>query len=238
MKINPEEALKHLIKEPIKNVSLINLIENELFRNIEKIGDSILLRRKNKRGSIYIASEKSEDIVKILETLGKDDKHFSAIEGWILPIIQERRIIKRLNPGFKLYLPEEISIPKMKTKTRSLTEKDAPIVDKYWEYRHEDSLEYVKRRIKNSYSSGIEINGELVAWVIIHDDGSLGSIYVLPEHRGKGYAKDITIDLVQKLRKESKLPFVHIIEGNDNSLALAETLGFVKYKKVNWVTIE
>lgn len=238
MNITSKKALEYLIKEPIKNISLINLIENNLIESLEKIGCSLFLRRKNKKKSIYIASENKKDVSNIIDSLNKNDKHFSAIENWMLPIIQEHLTIKGLNTGYKLYLPPDVTIPKIKTKTRCLSEKDAPIVNEYWDYKHSGSIEYVKRRIRDSYSSGIEADGKLVAWVIIHDDGSLGAIYVLPGYRRKGYAQDITVDIVQKLRKESKLPFVHIIEGNDKSFALANSMGFVKYKKVNWLTVE
>jgi predicted GNAT family acetyltransferase len=77
----------------------------------------------------------------------------------------------------------------------------------------------------------------LVAWAVTHDDGSLGMIYVLDDYRRHGYAKDITISMVEKTRRLGRYPFVHIIKDNEKSLNLAQGLGFEKVSSVVWMAL-
>ncbi|WP_411682016.1 GNAT family N-acetyltransferase [Clostridium thailandense] len=70
------------------------------------------------------------------------------------------------------------------------------------------------------------------------DDGAIGFLNVLSEYRLKGYGKSITIDLIKKVRKQGKLPFVHIEEKNEKSMKLALSLGFKKDRAISWFEIE
>jgi 8-oxo-dGTP diphosphatase len=228
-----------LLKEREKeNLSLIYLIEDKMYNSIEHIGNSILLRRKNHRNSVYLYSPNETSFTKdILPNIKDTDKHFSAIYKWMADIIVERKEVKGINPGFKLVLPNSISLGIPKIKPRPLTIHDAEIVDRYWEYRSEQSLEYIKHLIKERICEGIDVDGKLVAWALTHDDGSLGMIYVLDDYRRHGYAKDITISMVEKTRGIGRYPFVHIIKNNKKSLNLAQGLGFKKVSSVVWMAL-
>ncbi|WP_298839621.1 GNAT family N-acetyltransferase [Clostridium sp.] len=58
-------------------------------------------------------------------------------------------------------------------------------------------------------------------------------MYVLPDYRRRGYAQDVLIDLIKKVRDENEIPFVHIEEENEKSMRLAVKLGFEKDKVVS-----
>ena len=79
---------------------------------------------------------------------------------------------------------------------------------------------------------------KLIAWGITQDDGAIGFLNVLPEYRRMGYARDVMLDLINKVRYEKKIPFVHIEEENEKCMRLAVSLGFKKNKIVNWIEIE
>ena len=52
------------------------------------------------------------------------------------------------------------------------------------------------------------------------------------------YARDVMLDLINKVREKNKIPFVHIEEESDKSMRLAMGLGFKRDKMVNWFEIE
>jgi 8-oxo-dGTP diphosphatase len=70
------------------------------------------------------------------------------------------------------------------------------------------------------------------------DDGSIGLLHVLEQHRKKGYAYDLTVYLVERIRAAGRIPFVHIEETNTKSMALALKLGFRKDRRLRWFKIE
>jgi len=54
-------------------------------------------------------------------------------------------------------------------------------------------------RITNGESSCIQESDKLIAWAITQDDGDIGFLHVLPEHRKMGYGRIVTMDLINKV---------------------------------------
>ncbi|WP_371723378.1 GNAT family N-acetyltransferase [Isachenkonia alkalipeptolytica] len=76
-----------------------------------------------------------------------------------------------------------------------------------------------------------------VARMLTHDDGAMGFFHVLPEHCWKGYAWELSIAMMKKLREQGEIPFVHIQEDNQGSMSLSRKIGFVKERLIQWVKI-
>jgi 8-oxo-dGTP diphosphatase len=238
-----EKALHILKKKPINNISIIYTIENDpqSIQDLEVIDNSVFLRKKPIDGWIMISSPNEPELNKVLDNyIKKDDKSFAGIDKWIADkiISMNKNDVEWKETTYRFYLPKNISLPKIKSIIRPLKEEDTPLVNEYWEYKNEDSIHYIKDMIIKNHSGGIEEDEKLVAWLTIHDDGALGFLYVLEGYRGKGYAKDLTIYLCNKLREEHKIPFLYIVTENDKSLNLAQTLGFIKDGKVCWFSLK
>lgn len=138
------------------------------------------------------------------------------------------------------YMPKkEIDKSMIKHKVESLKLEDAEEVNKYYTYKSEESLEYIKDCIKNRDTSAIyKEDGELVSWAVVREDGSMGIMYTKEEYRKQGLALSISLDLANKVLKNGDVPYVHIEESNKASMALAKTLGFVRDKRVVWFEIK
>jgi 8-oxo-dGTP diphosphatase len=70
------------------------------------------------------------------------------------------------------------------------------------------------------------------------DDGSIGVLHVLDEDRGRGYAYDLTVFLINRLREQGRLPFVQIEETNTKSMNLALSIGFRRDRRIRWFKIQ
>lgn len=116
----------------------------------------------------------------------------------------------------------------------SLTIEDAKFVDDNYEYKNENSLKKIERAISKRPSSCMRVDGEIVSFVLLHDDDSIGYMYTVPEYRGKGYAYELTKDIVNKTIDSGRIPYVQIVKGNYKSEKLAEKSGFVYHGDVHW----
>ncbi len=114
----------------------------------------------------------------------------------------------------------------------------AALVDSFYSFRDDESLEEIRKNITQRPSSAVFIDGEPAAWVMIHEDGSMGILFCREEYRGRGYGRDITLDLARKVIAQGKTPFVQILESNGMSPGLALKCGFVKYDKCDWFRVE
>ena len=100
------------------------------------------------------------------------------------------------------------------------------------------STEYVKDRLARDISAGIIVDNKLVAWGFTHDDGALGFLHVLPEHRKKGYGMDIVRILIQMRQDEKKSVFCNIVPENTASIYLVKKLNFVFDRNVSWIKLK
>ena len=141
---------------------------------------------------------------------------------WLIPKEKERG--KNLNFFFFL-------------KTKKLGNFGSNFICDNSRFKGDKSLQRIEQDILKRPSSGVYINKELVSWVLVHNDNSMGIMYTKKEHRNKNYALEVTIDLAKKILESGKIPFLHIIDSNKMSPSLASKAGFTKHSYVNWFGI-
>ncbi|MEE8232586.1 MAG: GNAT family N-acetyltransferase [Thermoplasmata archaeon] len=101
-----------------------------------------------------------------------------------------------------------------------------------------DRSAYVRRRIEEGITSGIEMDGELVAWDMTHFETEsvvmLGFLHVKEAYRGRGYAKTATTATAEKVFAMGKVAAAEVFEDNQASLRLLEGMGFRRVKRQVW----
>ncbi len=101
-------------------------------------------------------------------------------------------------------------------------------INREWEFGGTpESLELIKMNLRNQKSTGIsDKDGNLVAYGLQQEYGSLGMLYVNPEHRRKGLAKSVLSSQVNKVMKTGEPVFCHIVKDNTTSFQLHKDAGF------------
>lgn len=236
------KAIMDFLKEDLLiNLNIIGIIENE--PKVKIYVDNV----ETPRGIVvdkgyfkYIYSKDDVFIEEVIESFNKDGYYgFAGIEKTIANKIKERYKVDWDNPCILYYLPKEnLDLSKIKNEVSDIHIKDAEIIDSFYEFRGSDTIEAIREDILNRPSSGIYKSGELVCWVVTHDDNSLGIMYTKEEYRKMGYAIDVTIDIASKHIVNGKIPYLQIIERNNMSPGLAKKCGFVQCGKVDWFGIK
>jgi len=119
-----------------------------------------------------------------------------------------------------------------------LKKEDAKILYKYYTYKEDTPIDEIIENIVNRDSVVIKkANGELVSWVTVHPDGTMGIMYTKKEFR-RLYLGQITSKiLINKLIDKGEIPYVHIVDGNKASVGLAEKLGMEYMFDIVWFGI-
>jgi hypothetical protein len=112
--------------------------------------------------------------------------------------------------------------------------RDAEFINEHYAYRNEHSLDKIRGCIQNRPSSAVYVDGRLVCWLLVHEDDSQGIMYTLEEHRRKGYALEVSRDLVAKQRTAGRTPFLQIRDDNALSPGLARQCGFEPQGRCDW----
>lgn len=158
--------------------------------------------------------------------LRSHDTHFAALTPSLAEAIARTRTLVWTREALSFELPAEIALPKGVHSTAPLTLADAETVDAHWEHRDEVSFEYVKACLSRDPSMGVRVEGTLVGWELVHDDGALGAAFVLPEFRRRGVMRSLQFAMVEALRARGLPVFKHVSIDNHRWLPAQEPAGW------------
>ncbi|MEG1790761.1 MAG: GNAT family N-acetyltransferase [Clostridia bacterium] len=111
-------------------------------------------------------------------------------------------------------------------------------VNDNYTYKAFGSRKILYEKICARDSSAVYFNGQMVAWSLLHEDYSLGAMFVLPEFRRLGFATLVTENLVQKVLAKGVVPSVQIVCNNEASKNLANAIGFEKKFESYWFQLK
>lgn len=231
---NKNELVKILSKDKNKNVNMINFVNTYPINCIKKVGESVLIRGKSDEYWVYISSSSNIELSKLVNELNDEDKYFAVIEDWMLPIVTQGKDLEWKLSCMKYIFPQNIQLPRNKSKIVELSIKDAEYIYDNYDYKKYTSKEYITERLQKDISLGIIEDDRLVGWIMIHDDGAIGMLNILPAYRKKGYGYELMTAMVKEVRQQGKIPFLHIEEDNIKSTSLALKVGFEKDRRVHW----
>jgi len=110
-----------------------------------------------------------------------------------------------------------------------LTAADVNTVEEFYEYQHDELHLEILESIEKRNTSCIRIDGDLAAWCLVGEDGSLGPLHTKEKYRRKGLGKLVASRLIQKQLAQGKIPYVHINDDNISSLSLIKKFPQMKY---------
>lgn len=125
-----------------------------------------------------------------------------------------------------VHLPDGVQLDKASANAVPIGSEHAETVYRNYKRANAVSFEYIRERLENGPAIGAFKDGKLVGWALTHDDYSMGMLTVLPEYRRQGIALDMTLALIEELRRLGKKPIAHIEKGNGMSMPLVRKLGF------------
>jgi hypothetical protein len=234
------EITEYLNKNKIVNLNIIGIIENEpdaeIYVDNESSPNIVLVRYEYFN---YIYTENDELLDEMLENLFKDKFYgFSGVYRPLAEKIRKRYTLSWESRCSLHYFPEgKLDLSLIKNPVKDIDLEDAKVIDDFYTFRYPGSIEKIKKDIKNRPSSAVYINDDIASWVLVHNDNSMGIMYTKEEHRRKGYAVDVSVDLVSKIITLGKIPFLQIVESNTMSPALASQCDFAKHGYADWFGI-
>jgi 8-oxo-dGTP diphosphatase len=157
----------------------------------------------------------------------------------MLPVLVRGRPLSWDLSMTRFVLPEHVVFPKAPLPhIAPLSPDDADYIYEHSIYQNVTRPDFIRGRIRGGPSAGIRDSGKLVAWLMTQDDGSIGVLHVLDDYRGRGYAYDLTVYLVARLREQGRIPFVQVEDTNTKSMSLTLKEGFQKDRRLHWFKIK
>ncbi len=235
--MNQKELVRKLKRDEKKNINVINFIESYPVDRVDQVGDTIRIRGKSDHDWNYISSNSKDEFESMLESM-QNEKYFAILEDWMVPMVEAEGPLEWKLSCIKFFFPESKDVPEVDAPITPLSIDDAEWIFQNGKYSEFTSTRYIREMIQKGPAIGIRQDGHLVAWVMTHDDGAIGFLHVLPEYRSRGYAIALTCEMIRRVKRSGKIPFVHIEEENTSSIRLAKKLGFEEERKVHWIKLK
>lgn len=235
--MNQKELVRKLKRDEKKNINVINFIESYPVDRVDEVGETIRIRGKSDHDWNYISSNSKDEFERMLESLN-NEKYFAILEDWMVPIVEAEGTLEWKLSCIKFFFPDSKKVPEVDAPITPLSVEDSEWIFKNGKYSEFTSTRYIREMIQKGPAIGIRQDGYLVAWVMTHDDGAIGFLHVLPEYRSRGYAIALTCEMIRRVKRSGKIPFVHIEEENTSSIRLAKKLGFEEERKVHWIKLK
>ncbi|KAJ8319210.1 hypothetical protein KUTeg_004301 [Tegillarca granosa] len=115
-----------------------------------------------------------------------------------------------------------------------MTDKVMELAVSVWNFYEEGFEEYFKEIVSNNNPALClyDKHGEPVGWVLQHMTGDIGLLYVVPEHRGKGYGKYLLSTMAKINCERNGFAFSFAQTWNEKSCRLHEFVGMKKHSDI------
>lgn len=205
LKAEKEEVAKCLL-EPLKSCDLLFVNEPSLIEGIKKKYDLKGIERCYQAVYVpkYLRERKDEYSKKEMEEqLAK-----FYLEG---PDEQWQEEIRRLEREGK----------------HSLIIRPLDFEQKQIIFEHYDMLpeEVIEERLEKKKIYGGFLKEELVGFIGLHQEESMGMLEVFPEYRRRGYGEELERFMIKKQLSDGAIPYCQIDEHNKKSIQLQEKIG-------------
>jgi GNAT superfamily N-acetyltransferase len=233
---NIEKARHILLENPVKNycaIRLLSLMEDPAVTIEDR---SILVVDSSPEGKFAILVPDGPPGYKsIFSKNPGEPSEFFIIDDWPLEhILHNRRISQDLD-CFQLHLPDTIVLPEDDRRINDIGVEQAGYIYSNYDSRDFTTEDYIRAQIQSGPAIGIFNNNCLIAWAMTHEEGSMGILQVMPEHRRQGYGASLTTALSRRIRQIGGIPTVHIVKTNQASLAMSKKHGFIHNANVHWL---
>jgi len=162
---------------------------------------------------------------------------FSSLSLDVQKAVERRRKLIRASPVGMFILEKKDFRPVFSThRVESLNPKDAKTLAENSPY--DQGEEYALARITNAPTAAIRIEGELASYIVVHANGSIGMLHTMDHFRGQGLARVVVSALVEAQFARGREAYCYIVEGNEASERVFESVGFKRVMDVYWSAFE
>lgn len=234
--MDKEMIVNNLRLDLKKNINLLNFIAYNPIDLVAEYNGRYIIRGLSDDYWVYNTAKTPTEFLELLRNT-PDDKCFVVQSSWEVEVLKQwGNKIDFILPCKKLFIPDSIVLPTIsKHITTKLKATDSDYLYANSKYSDISNTQYILDRIEKDTSSCIYDDDKIVGWCMTHDDGSIGFLNVLESHWRKGMAQSLMIDMINKIRNQGKLPFVHVEESNIPSMSLMKRLGFIEYGDIYWI---
>jgi 8-oxo-dGTP diphosphatase len=228
------QTQKHLLRsEPDHNIALLCLAEEYPLLEVIQDGEMLMCRFKSDEEWCHFSYNSTHAFVRAFFRQNKRGQYVVISDDGVFDQVQQDHRKAWSIACYRLFQDTELSLPEYPGLQQLCIDHLGLVYDNS-KYQQFLTTDYLNKRLELGGGFFVEQDGQPVAWVMTHDDGSVGMLHVLNKYRGRGYARILVQAMSKEVRKKDRPVFAHIEPVNLPSLNLFRSLGFEVRGKVTW----
>lgn len=228
--IRKEELIRWLSREKREKIHMIESLRRGKAEILYADRGNVLLYDRTSR-LCMISAQNAETGERLLEKVPKDASLFVTSQDFLNEPICNRFSCEIFHECIQVCYPQKQALPVKYKDIRLLGEEFIPYVRERY---HMGDSEYVAERIRAGAMYGAFCDEKPVGFIGIHNDGSLGMLFVEETHRRKGLGISLESYAINRICEKGWTPYGHVVTGNETSLGLQERLGLYPSSGTIW----
>lgn len=167
----------------------------------------------------------------------REPKLITSHQSWSEPIIE--RIFGPISDNTRciqlVYTAgNKLAVPQCGVEIRPMTAEHIPLAARHYDM---GDAAYLTSRMEKGQLYGAFISDKLTGFIGLHSETSMGMLEVLPEFRRRGIGRALECYMINLQLDRGFIPFGQVVIGNEPSMALQASLGFVQAEgTVSWMS--
>ncbi len=213
-----QEIIKRLAKKKRQNIHMMELLHRGLGEVVYDKGMDILL----KFDDLYMIHAVNETSVRELLTKIPTDAMVITTQEFVRDILEKEFSKTGFCKCTQALCTRKEALP---VKYKDIRVLDGSYFDYVMEHYNLANPENIRERLNAGAMYGAFDDEKIIGFVGVHNEGSMGMLFVEEEYRHKGIGASLESYLINLQISNGFTPYCHIIEGNQESYALQEKLG-------------
>ena len=216
-------------KTPLTNIGTINAILRRSFTP-SYVGEDAIVGYDDLCGVWYALGDAAAQLPPADQTT----KMFITDRAELVPVLKRNYGLADGEEYRILVWPRE-EPPKMELQRLQIchpTDEEMRIINETYDMADMEELQ--RDRGADSLFTAHDPEGQMVGYMGIHSDTSMGLLQVFPEHRRKGYAEELERFMIAAALSRGLTPFGQVAPDNAASLRLQKKLGLVEAPGSIW----
>lgn len=213
-----QDIIKRLSAKKRRNIHMMELLHRGLGEVVYEKGMDILL----KFDGLYMLHAVNEESARML--LGKvpEDALLITTQEFVRNMLEKEYGKTGFCKCIQALCTRKEALP---VKYKDIRVLDGGFFDYVMKHYNLANPENIKERLNAGAMYGAFDGDRIIGFVGVHNEGSMGMLFVEEEYRHKGVGASLESYLINTQISTGFTPYCHIIEGNNESYALQEKLG-------------
>lgn len=226
-------ALAYLDRDPLLHMGMIEALRRDQAELLYAREDGVLFLEK--KSGAYMLSASSENAGnRLIDTLDNAGLFLAHQEYCVSALVKKFAFRNRYDCvqavyGRKTYLP-------LSERFQIAVLSGAHVETVLECYHTMEDPDYIRGRIQSGDMYGAFLNGDLLGFIGVHEEGSIGLLEVLPDCRRLGVGSFLESYMINEHLRKGWTPFCQVFEDNQASLSLQKRLGLeLSNRRLFWL---